>query len=203
MLICFSSVVSLSTQYLSYLEYTRSVQKVSIHVLWKIETFIEEDTRNIVLRTMTPQSPSKWAPWNLRQFSQSPSTVLSYFPESHWKYEISSLSKVILVLGKARSRRALNPGCSGAESPGWFDVSPKNSARDMMHEQVHCCDEAANHKLPTCGLLNHSNSFSGGMFKLNAKLDADSLLYSVILNAMVTRYTCPLNSVYHPHWLVQ
>ena len=25
--------------------YTRSVQKVSSHVIWKIETFIEEDTR--------------------------------------------------------------------------------------------------------------------------------------------------------------
>ena len=29
------------------------------------------------------------------------------------------------------------------------------------------------------GLLNHLNSFCGGMFKLNAKFDADSLLYSL------------------------
>ena len=40
-------------------ENTRSVQKVYSHVLWKIESFIEEDTRNIVHRKMTPQSPSK------------------------------------------------------------------------------------------------------------------------------------------------
>ena len=33
---------------------TRSVQKVSSHVAWKIEEFIEEDTRNTVHRTMTP-----------------------------------------------------------------------------------------------------------------------------------------------------
>ena len=39
---------------------TRSVQKGSSHVLWKMETFIEEDTRNIVHRTMTPQFPSGW-----------------------------------------------------------------------------------------------------------------------------------------------
>ena len=26
---------------------------------------------------------------------------------------------------------------------------------------------------------------------------------SVILNAMATQYTCSLNGVYHPHWLVQ
>ena len=29
------------------------------------------------------------------------------------------------------------------------------------------------------GLLNHPNSFHGGMFQLNTKFDADSLLYSV------------------------
>ena len=31
----------------------------------------------------------------------------------------------------------------------------------------------------SCGLLNHLNSFHGGMFKLNGKFDADSLLYSL------------------------
>ena len=31
----------------------------------------------------------------------------------------------------------------------------------------------------SCNLLNHPNSFRGGMFKLNAKFDADSLLYSL------------------------
>ena len=33
------------------------------------------------------------------------------------------------------------------ESPGWSDILPRNSAWDVMHEQVHC-DEAANHQLP-------------------------------------------------------
>ena len=31
----------------------------------------------------------------------------------------------------------------------------------------------------SCILLNHLSSFCGGMFKLNAKFDADSLLYSL------------------------
>ena len=70
------------------------------------ETFIEEDTSyNIVHRTMTLQSPSKQAPRDLTQFSQSPSAALLYFPESHLQSETSSLSKVILILGKARSCR--------------------------------------------------------------------------------------------------
>ena len=52
--------------------------------------------------------------------------------------EISSLSKVILVLGKVRSHRLPNLGCRRTESPEWFDVLPKNYARDMMPEWA-CC----------------------------------------------------------------
>ena len=100
-------------------------------------------------------------------FSWLPSTVV-------WTF-----SKVILVLGKVMSLRVPNLGCSGAESPGWFDITQK-TALEVMHEQAHCCDEAANQPdAHSCGLLNHLNSFHGGMFKLNAKLDADSLLYSL------------------------
>ena len=47
-----------------------------------------------------------------------------------------------------------------------------------MCEWVYCHDDAANHQLPiTAALLNHLNSFHKEMFKLNAKLDADLLLY--------------------------
>ena len=55
-----------------------------------------------------------------------------------------------------------------------------------------------------CGLLNHPNSFHGGMFKLNAKFDADSLLY------LFSHFECDSHtvhmltqSVYHPYWPVQ
>ena len=37
------------------------------------------------------------------------------------------------------------------------------------------------------------------MFKLNAKFDADSLFYLLILNVMATQYTCSLSGIYHPH----
>ena len=96
----------------------KPVQKVSSHDLWKVETFIEEDTRNIAHGTMTPQSPSKWAPWDLTQFSQLPSAALSYFPKSYQRSEISSLSKVILILGKARSCRVPNLYCRGLSHLG-------------------------------------------------------------------------------------
>ena len=45
------------------------------------------------------------------------------------------------------------------------------------------------------------------MFKLNTKFENLMQICcstcSVILNAMATQYTCSLNSIYHPHWLVQ
>ena len=49
----------------------RSVQKVSSYVIWKTETLLKKiwDTRNIVHRTMTSQSSSKQASWDLTQLS--------------------------------------------------------------------------------------------------------------------------------------
>ena len=97
-----------------------------------------------------------------------------------------------------------NLGCRGTESPGWFHVLPKNSTWDMMHEQA-CCNEAANCQLllVTAFWIIGIVSTEEWMFKLNAKFDADSLLNSVILHAMMTQYARSLNSVYHPPWLVQ
>ena len=108
-----------------------------------------------------------------------PSAVPSYFPESHPQSEISSLSKIILVLGKVRGHRAPNLGCRGAESAGWFDVSQKNCTKyDAWVGTLlwWSCQSPVAH---SCGLLNHLNSFCWGMFELNAKFDADSLLYSL------------------------
>ena len=140
----------------------RSVQKVSSHEIWKIETFIEEDT-SYMKHTYDNEAsvPFKVGTWE-------PHTVLCLFYCSKHSakffvriaiscpvifYWISSMvwnffiSKVILVLGKAKSCRMPNLGCWGTESPGWFYISQKDSAGDMMHEQVPC-DEAANHQLP-------------------------------------------------------
>ena len=56
----------------------------------------------------------------------------------------------------------------------------KKTARDVMHERARCPDEGASYLLPiAAAFLNHANSFHGRVFKLNAKCDADSLLYSL------------------------
>ena len=104
---------------------------------------------------------------------------------------------MILVLGKARSHRAPNLGCSGAESPGWFDVLPKNSAQDVMYEWGHCCDEAANHQLLIAVSMEECSSLMQNLVEVHCSTR------SVILNAMATEYISSFNWVYRPHWLVQ
>ena len=101
--------------------------------------------------------------------------------------------------------QAPNMGCSGAKSPGWFDVSPKKFC--MRPDEWAgvllwwSCQSPFAH---SCCLLNCANSFHGGMLKLNTKFDADSLVY------LLSHFECdghtvhmPLDGVYCPHWLVQ
>ena len=96
-------------------------------------------------------------------------------------------------------------GCGGIESPGWFDVSPKHSTRDVMHVQVHCRDEAANHQFPIAAAfwiiqvisIEECSSLPQNLMQIHCSS------CSVSLNAMATQYTSSLNNVYWPHWVVQ
>ena len=135
---------------------------------------------------------------------ESLSATPLYFPESYWRSEISFLSKVILVLGKNRNRRMPSWGYREAESPGWIDTLPKKkktSSWDMMHEQVHCCNEAANHQLPIAVAfwiipvvsMREWSSLTQNLMQICCST------HSVI--SIVTRYRCSLDGVYHPHWL--
>ena len=113
----------------------------------------------------------------------------------------SSLSKVIVVLGKTRSCRVPNLGCSGTKSPGWSDVSQKNTAQDVMHEPACCHDEAANHQLPVAVAfwiiwLVSSEECSNLMQNL---VQIHCSTHSVILNVTATQYTCSLNGFYCLH----
>ena len=74
-----------------------------------------------------------------------------------------------------------------------------------MHEQVCCCDEAANHQLPAAAAFwiiwivstEECSSLTQNLMQIHCSAR------SVILNAMATQDTCSLNGIYHPHWLVQ
>ena len=139
---------------------------------------------------MTPLSPSKYASWDLTQFSQSPSAAPLHFPECHQRSEISSLSKVILVLGKARSHRAPNLGCRGTESPGWFD---QNTLYETwcMKLPITSCPYLEAFWMPIVSLEEWS-SLMQNLMQIYCSI------HSVILNVIATQYTCLVNGIYHP-----
>ena len=130
----------------------------------------------------------------------SPSAAPSYFHESHWRSEISSLSKVILVLGKARSCRAPNLGGRGLGHTSGLMLYQKNSEHNVMHEQALCPEEVANHQLPIAAAFwiipivsrEECSSLMQNMMQI------DCSTHSVILSVMTTQYTCSLNGIYPP-----
>ena len=127
---------------------TRSVQKVSSHVAWKSRGICWRRYKTHCTQDNDASVPFKGSilePHTVLPITISRPVVLSWISMT---VRHLSLSKVFLVWGKARSYRAPNLGCSGAESPGWFDVSPQNSARDVVHEQGCYHEKAANHQLP-------------------------------------------------------
>ena len=81
----------------------------------------------------------------------------------------------------------------------------QNPAQDVIDEWVCCCDEAANHQLPI--------AFAFWVIWIVSREECSSLTQnlmqiccsccSVILNVTATQYTCSLNGIYRPHWLVQ
>ena len=93
----------------------------------------------------------------------------------------------------------------GAESPGWFDILPKNSVWDMTLEQAHCHDEAASHQFPIAAAfwITWLVSTEQCLSLMQNLMQIHCSTWSAILNVMATQYTCSLSSVYCPHWLVQ
>ena len=92
-----------------------------------------------------------------------------------------------------------NLGCRGPKSLGWFNFSPKNSSGDVMHEWAHCHDEAANHQLSIAWALwiihvEECSSLTQSLMQI---------YYSTCPVILTTQYTCSLNIIYCPHWLVQ
>ena len=74
-----------------------------------------------------------------------------------------------------------------------------------MYEQVHCRDEAANHQLPISAafwIIWVVSAKECSSFMQNLMQNCCSI-HSVLLNVMATQYTCSLNGIHCPHWLVQ
>ena len=187
----------------------RSAQEVSSHVIWKIETFINE----WIYKIQDILCIRQWrlGPLESRQLGTSHSSPSHHQLPHHiflnlfWQSEIFSLSKVILILEKFRSCRVPNLGCRGAESPGWFDVLPKNSARDVIRKQAHCHDEAAHHQLPRAAAfwIIWVVSGEGCASLMHNLMQICCCTCLVIFNVIATQYTAHSMVSTAPHWLVQ
>ena len=73
-----------------------------------------------------------------------------------------------------------------------------------MHERACCQNEAANHQLSIAAAFWIIQSFHGGPFELNAKSDANALLYS-FSHFECNGHTVQTLTQQHPppHWLIQ
>ena len=81
----------------------------------------------------------------------------------------------------------------------------KTSAGDMMREPGCCCDEAARHQLPIAAAFwiiwivaaEECSTLMQNLMQIHCST------HSVTLNATATQFTCSLNDIFCPHWLVQ
>ena len=109
---------------------------------------------------------------------------------------------MILVLEKARSHRVVNPGGKGSESPQWFDVCQKTPHKMwfmtenivVMKLPVTSCPSPGAH---SCSLLSTEKYSSVRQNLMQMHCSTQSFWMSQ------PQYTCSLNSIYCPHWLVQ
>ena len=113
---------------------------------------------------------------------------------------ISSFSKVILVLGKSRSCRAPNLGCRGlGHQRDWMFGKKLRTRCDAWAGAL--WDEAASHLLPRDTAFSIIQTVSTEECSIWMQICCST--HSVILNAVAIQYTCSLNGIYRPHWLVQ
>ena len=113
-----------------FYKHMRSVQKVSSHVLWKIETSMEEDTRH-----------KKRCTWDndasvlVKVGTLGPHTVLP-------------IAVSCPIIFSWISLQGAKSGLYGGWVTWVICCFAGNSAWDLMHKQACCHDEAANHQLP-------------------------------------------------------
>ena len=167
-----------------------------------------QDTRNIVHRTMTPQSPSKEVPSDLTQFSQHLFHYSKHSAKSFVRITISCLiySSILstirnlfpfkgdLSFGKSQ-KSLLTAACTCSIFSGGLLVAglpERGSLRSstifkefLPHFYLHCT-----HYIVPESLLNHLNS---SMEECASSIKIHCSTHSVILNVMDTEYTCSLN----------
>ena len=183
----------------------RSVQKVSSHALWKRETFIEEDTRYKKHCTQdndasVPFKVDTLGPHTILPVSISCPVVFSWISLMVWN--LFPL-KGDFSFGNSQKSQGAKCGLWW----GWVTCGVWCFTKTLCRRHDAW---AGTLSWWSCQLpVAHSN----WVIRIVSTEECSSLMqnlmqicYSthlVILNVMATQYTCSLNGVYRPHWLVQ
>ena len=167
--------------------YMRPVQNVSSHILWKIQTFIEGDTRYKKQCTKdndvsVPFKGGTLGPHTVLPIAISCTIVFSWISLILWNL---SPFKGDFSFGKSQKSSL---GCRD-----WCFAKKCCRRRDASAGTLSwgSCQSPVAH---SCSLLNHLSSFCRAMLKLNAKFDVDSLLY------LLSHFECDSHTV---HMLTQ
>ena len=100
--------------------------------------------------------------------------------------------------GKSQKSQVPNLGYGETESPGWFDVLPKNCTRPdaWAGTLLHCCDEDASHQFPIAVAFWNIWIISGKECSslMQNLMQVHCSTQSIILNMTATQYTCSLNA---------
>ena len=182
----------------------RSDQKVSSHVIGKIETFTEEDTRYKKHHMQdndlsVPFKVGTLGPHTVLPITISCPIVFSWMSSTVWNH---FLFKGDFSFGK--SQRVPNLGRRGPSHLGDLMLHQKNCTSCEVWADTLSWWSCQWPVIHSCSLLTYPNSVCRGIFQLNAKFNADSLLYLLKSFWMQQLHsTCALNGIYCPHWLVQ
>ena len=174
----------------------RSVQKVSSHVLWKRETFVEEDTRHKKHCTQDNDTSVPFKVGTVGPHTVLPITISCPVVFSWISWMLWNLFPFQGDFDFGKSQMwAPNLGCSGGWVTWvlWCFTKKLCMRRDAWAGTLSwwSCQSPAAH---SCSLLNQPSSFHEGIFKLNAKCDADSWLY------LFSHFECDSHTV---HMLTQ
>ena len=207
----------------------RSFQKVSSHVLWKIETFIEEDTRYKKHCTKDKDASVPFKVGTLGPYTVLPITISCpiIFPWISLMVWNLFLFKCDFRLGKSQKSQGTKSGleglshlgcqslliaaciCStlsgvllvaGLPDHGSLSTDSQPSLKYLCHTFICAAFTALSLEAFWIIWIVSAEECWSSMQNL---MQIRCSTHSVILNSTATQDTCSLSGVYCPHWLVQ
>ena len=155
---------------------------------------------------MVPQSPSKEAPWDLTVLPVTVSCPVIFSWISFMVWNLFPF-KGDFSFGKSQKSQGAKSGLYGGWVTWviWCFTKKLCMRQSFLHEGARCCNEAASHQLSIAVAfwIIWIVSVEECLTLMRNWMQIHCSAHLVILNVTGTQCIHLLNSVYHPHWLVQ